>query len=368
MKSTSTFLSLAALALALTAFAGCGNSTGAERFAGTPLPPAIVARSPGSYGTPSPPPKHLYVDHNGLLSIYHLPLSKSSKPLNTLVEDPGSSFAPQIAVDPYGRVAIATPQEVRVFTPPIVSFDPGKARLILPLTPAITQIGPSGADLVDMEYDPNGNLWLVSGLGGAISELNHPLNRFSVPSVVIPFGAPGTKSNGYGPLQVRFDVSAALYIYGSAATSATLFKTGFPYTKPPSSIGLDVAQADFVDSSQYLPTDPNPQSVILGQYTGALASPPPQQPPPPPVTVLAQFSLPLDPVAGLFPWAIVKRVVGAVQADPPEDLFFTLDAATGSLSTYTLPLPQGSHALLTLRCLDGVAHCNSKPEHLFLAP
>ena len=367
MRNVSSFVLLAALSFALAAMAGCGNPAGQRSNATAFLPQARIGPHT-AYGTPSPAPAHLYVDHNGTLYAYALPLKKTSKPLRALTEDPGSSFAPQIAVDAHGTVAIATNAELRFFKPPIVSFARSAARTILPLTPAMTQIGPTGADLVDIEFDPNGNLWLVSGLGGEISELRTPLNANSVASVVIPFGAAGTKTSGYGAIQARFDVSAALYVYGQAAYGAQLFKVGFPYAKQLSPTGLSVAQADFVDTSQYLPTAPNPQSLILGQYFGSMSSPPPQQPPPPPVDVLAQFPLPLNPLAGLFPDATLHQIAGAVIADPPAQLFFTLDAATGKLSAYPLPLPNKATATLTLRCLAGVAHCNQKPEHLFLAP
>ncbi|MBV8149189.1 MAG: DUF4397 domain-containing protein, partial [Candidatus Eremiobacteraeota bacterium] len=255
------------------------------------IPPSLTAAVPlipvvGN--TPSPPPKHLYVDHNGIFFAYALPLAQDSKPLRKIVEAPGAAFPPQIAVDPFGRVAIITPAQIRLFYPPITSFAPSAARLAIALSPAITQIGPSGADVIDAQFDPSDNLWLFSGLGGEISELAAPLRRSSVAGVVIPFGSPGTKAASYGLIQGRFDVSSNLYIYAASATNAQLFKTGFPYAKPPAPTGLNVEQADFVDSSQYLPTDPVPASLILGQYFGPLASPPPQKPPPLPVNVLAQ--------------------------------------------------------------------------------
>ena len=218
--------------------------------------PSLVPMIPVVGNTPSPPPTHLYVDHNGTFFAYTLPLSESSKPLRRLVEDPGAAFPPQLAVDPFGRVAIVTAAEIRFFYPPIRSFEPSAARLTIELSPAITQIGPSGADVIDAEFDPSDNLWLFSGLGGEISELVAPFRRSSIASVVIPFGAPGTKTASYGVVQGRFDVSSNLYIYAASATGAQLFKTGFPYAKPPSPTGLNVEQADFLDSSQYLSTDP----------------------------------------------------------------------------------------------------------------
>lgn len=364
MKSGWAPLWFAAFAVAAAA-AGCGQGTNAgTRDA---LPATIQRTSP--VATLTPPPEHLYVDHNGTFSEYKLPLTKSSRPILTLREDPGSSFAPQIAVDQHGNVAIVTASQLRVFKKPIVTFFPKKAHTIVALTPAMTEIGPAGADLIDSEYDAFDNLWLFSGLGGEITELRAPVSKTSVASVVIPFGAPGTKTAAYGVVQGRFDINSTLYVYGQSATSASLFKTSFPYAKPMSPLdGLNIKQAAFVDSSQFLNSDPDPVSVIVGQYFGPLATPPPQQPPPQPVNVLAQFPLPLMPVQGLFPNAIVNEIVGAVAADPPARLVFTLDAANGHLSVYPLPLATHVAPKLTLRCLARAKNCNEKPEHLFLAP
>jgi hypothetical protein len=365
MKSRRTHAWLAAFAIAAAAVTGCGQSV---HMAGSSALPATI-KHPSPVATLTPPPKHLYVDHNGKFYEYRLPLSPLSRPLRTLREEPGSAFPPQIAADRYGNVAIVTATQIRFFRKPIVSFEPNKAHRIVALTPAMTEIGPSGADLVDAEYDPFNNLWLFSGLGGEITELRAPLSKTSVASVVIPFGAPGTKTAAYGVVQGRFDVNSTLYAYGQSATSASLFKTSFPYAKPMSPLdGLNIEHAAFVDSSQFLPSDPNPTSVIVGQYFGPLATPPPQQPPPQPVNVLAQFPLPLMPVLGLFPNAIVNEVVGAVAADPPARLIFTLDAANGHLAAYPLPLTTHVAPKLTLRCLAGSKNCNEKPEHLFLAP
>lgn len=356
---------LAAFAIVAAAAAGCGQGNRAGDL--SPVPATIKRPSP--IATLTPPPKHLYVDHNGMFYVYALPLTTSSRPLRTLEEEPGAAFAPQIAVDPYGNVAIVTPSQLRVFRKPIVTFAPKKAHLIVALTPAMTEIGPSGADLVDAEYDPSNNLWLFSGLGGEITELRAPVSKRSVASVVIPFGAPGTKTAAYGVIEGRFDVNSTLYVYGQSATSASLFKTGFPYAKPMSPLdGLNIEHAAFVDSSQFLSSDPDPVSVIVGQYFGPLATPPPQQPPPQPSYVLAQFSSPLMPVQGLFPNAIVDEVAGAVAADPPARLVFILDAANGHLAAYPLPLTPHVAPKLVLRCLAGLENCNEKPEHVFLAP
>lgn len=347
------------LAAALLAISGCGGNNG-------PAPLAIVSPP---LATPTPAAAILYVDHNGLLFEYALPLSAASKPRRTLVEAPGSGLAPQIAVGAYGDVSIATPTTLRVFHPPISSFAPGRAKLSLTLTPAITEIGPAGADLVDMEYDPNGNLWLLNNLGAEITELTKPLSKSSVAALAIGFGAPRSKTAGFTTLlQARFDVNSALYVYAASAFRRRLFKLSFPYAKPPSPVGLDLGNPDFVDSSQYLPTNPNPASLILGQYNGPLKSPPPGSPPPPPVDVLAQFAVPLNPVLGLFPNATVNTIVGALIADPPRDAFYTLDAITGRLDQWNLPLHDKATPKISLPCVGGASFCVSKGEHLFLAP
>ena len=77
-------------------------------------------------------------------------------------------------------------------------------------------------------------------------------------------------------VQGRFDVDSALYIYALTSRGrGRLFKDSFPYAKPPSSLGINLAQADFVDASQYLPTSKNPADLLLGQYAGALRTPKP---------------------------------------------------------------------------------------------
>ncbi|MEO6836489.1 MAG: hypothetical protein ABI231_11385 [Candidatus Tumulicola sp.] len=347
---------------AVLAVAGCGG--GAHG-------PAPVALSSPPLPTPTPAARRLYVDHDGTLYEYALPLTPASKPQRTLPESPGSGFAPQIAVDPGGKIAIASATNIRVFHPPIVSFAPSAARLTITLTPAITEMGPGGADLVDLEYDPNANLWLLNNLGGEVAELAAPISASSVAALTIGFGAPGSKTAGYSALiQARFDVSSALYVYAnqSGTQRSRVFKISFPYAKPPSSIGLDLAQADFVDPSQYLPTNPNPAPLLLGQYVGPLSSPPPGLPPPPPVNELSQFAQPFNPVLGVFPDATAKTIVGALIADPPRRAFYTLDTATGRLDAYDLPLATNARPKISLACLGGVTTCDGKAEHLFLAP
>jgi hypothetical protein len=358
MKASSLFALVVALGAALPAVSGCGG-TG----------PAPMAASPNAPPIATPPPNQLYVDHLGTLYEYRLPLSADSKPERTLTEWPGLGLAPQIAVAPGGDVAVASSNAIRIFSPPIVSFEPSRAKLSITLTPAITEVGPSGAALIDIEYDPNGNLWLLNNLGAEISELRTPLTKSSIAAVTIALGAPGSKTAGFNFLvQARFDVNAALYVYASASTRSRLFKLSFPYAKQPSSVGINLAQADFVDSSQYLPTSQNPASVLLGQYIGELATPRPGSPPSPPADVMGQFDEPLNPVEGLVPNHIVKTVVGALTADAPRQRFYTLLASNGKLEVFGLPLPAGAKPSITLPCLGGNASCVEQSEHLFLAP
>jgi len=359
MKISSLFAILVVTGALAAVVSGCGASGSV---------PAGFSNQPPPTATPAA--NTLYVDHNGTLFEYALPLSQASKPLRTLTEWPHLGIPPQIAVDPSGRIALASSKTIRLFNPPIISFAPSHAALKLTLTPAITEIGLSGADLVDIEYDPNFNLWLLNNLGGEVSELQSPLSQSSVAALTILFGAPGSKTAGFSNLiQARFDVNAALYVYASSAASARVFKVGFPYAKPPSSIGLDVAQADFVDASQWPPTAPQQPSLLLGQYYGALKSPSPGSPPPPPVNVLSQFSEPLNSRGqGLFPDVHLNTIVGALVADPARASLYTLDAADGKLNVLALPLHGGAKPKFTLPCLGGSGNCSEKGEHVFLAP
>lgn len=360
MKISALFVTLIGAGALAAAIAGCGASG--------PVPVGFQNMPPP---TVTPAAQRLYADHNGILYEYRLPLQPNSRPIRTLVEWPNLGVAPQVAVDPFGNIAVASTRSIRIFAPPIVSFEPSRAKLKLTLTPAITQIGVSGADLVDIEYDPNQNLWLLNNLGGGgVSELRVPITPTSVAALSIEFGAPGSKTAGFSTLiQARFDINAALYVYASSSTRARVFKTSFPYAKPPSSIGLDVAQADFVDSSQWLPTAPQQPSLILGQYFGALHSPQPGSPPSPPVNVLSQFVQPLNArQQGLFPDEFANTIVGALVADPPRASFYTLDAATGRLDAYGLPMQNHAKPKVSLSCIGGSSHCSHKFEHLFLAP
>ncbi|HEY2474115.1 MAG TPA: hypothetical protein VGI19_04870 [Candidatus Cybelea sp.] len=358
MKVSSLFAALVGVGAAIVVVSGCASVGPAPVSSRIAIPP-----------TATPAAKWLYVDHLGTFYAYHLPLTSNAKPARTLPEWPGLAAPPAIAVGPYGDVALASTQAIRIFKPPIVSFDRSHAQLSLKLTPAITEVGPYGADLVDIEYDPNNNLWLLNNLGHEVSELRAPLSKKSVAGVRIAFGQPGTKTSGFSTLvQARFDVNAALYVYANAATISRLFKVSFPYAKQPSSIGINLAQADFVDSSQYLPTAGNPASVLLGQYIGALRSPKPGSPPSPPVDVMSQFSEPLQPTQGLFPNVHSDTVVSAVAADAPRLLFYTLALADGSLGAYQLPMQSNAKPKFSIRCLAGSSGCADGHDHLFLAP
>jgi hypothetical protein len=358
MKFSTLFLTLMAIAGIGVAISGCGASGPA---------PLSLSQPPQPSATPAS--THLYVDHNGTFYLYKLPLTQGSKPVRTLTEWPRLAVAPQIAADEYGNVALASNTAIRIFHAPIVSFGRSHAELVIPLTPAITEIGQSGADLVDIEYDPNENLWLFNNLGAEISELRAPFQKSSVAALTIGFGAPGSKTAGFTTLvQGRFDVNAALYVYASSSTRSRLFKISFPYAKPPGSVGIDLGQADFVDASQWPPTAPNAPSLLLGQYFGALASPHPGSPPSPPVNVMAQFPQPFNPQQGLFPQAHVNTVIGALTADTYRSSFYTLDTTDGSLDVYGLPMASNATPKLSLPCLAGPSNCSEKGEHVFLAP
>jgi hypothetical protein len=364
MKLSTMFALIVAGAVSVLLSSGCNGVTGpAPLTSPIPVPPNAT-----------PPAKWLYVDHYGKFYAYALPISKGSTPQRTLTEWPGSKFPPVIAVDPFGNVALASPTQIKIFHPPIESLDPSKAILTIPLTPAITNIGTAGANLVDLEYDPTGNLWLFNDLGPQITELRTPFSKHMVADLSIVFGAPGSKTAGFNILtQGRFDVNSTLYVYATAQTKqggsiSKLFKIGFPYAKPPSPLNVNLLAADFVDSSQYLPQSHNPATVLLGQYDGPLHSPHPGDPPSPPVDVLSQFAEPLQPVNGLFPSNIVNEIVGALTADAPRQAFYTLDAGTGSLDAFPLPMQSHSQPLFSIGCIGGASMCSHQSEHLFLAP
>ncbi|MGB8909814.1 MAG: hypothetical protein WCC84_13810, partial [Candidatus Cybelea sp.] len=343
MKTPLLFLTLIAAAVIAAASSGCGASGPApEGASGPPVPPN---------GTPAP--NLLYVDHYGTFYIYRLPLAQGSKPERTLTEWPGLTVAPVIAADQFGNVAVASPNELRLFQAPIRSFAPSRAKLQLKLTPAITAIGTAGdAALVDLEYDPNGNLWLFNAIGPGITELRAPVTKSSVASIFIPFGAPGSKTAGFTSLiQGRFDINATLYVYANNTAvppRGRLFKFGFPYAKPPGSLGINLGQAAFVDSSQWPPTAASAPSLLLGQYIGALRSPKPGAPPSPPVNVTSQFAQPFNPVQGLFPNEHTNTIVGALAADTYRYSFYTLDAGDGALDVWDLPMRSNAKAKLSL--------------------
>lgn len=361
MKPSPILLALIGVGLVNVAISGCVG-TG-------PAPPPI---SQPPLPTASPAANLLYVDHYGTFYEYRLPLHTDSKPVRTLTEWSNLGIAPVIAVDQYGDVALGSPTELRFFRAPIVSFAKSRAKLVLKLTPAITEIGVSGADLVDLEYDPNENLWLFNNLGAEISELSAPITPSTVAAALkLGFGTPGTKTAGFTSLiQGRFDVNAALYVYAFNGNSgrSRLFKTAFPYAKPPSDVGLNLGQADVVDSTQWPPNAPNAPSLLLGQYVGQLHSPPPGVPPPPPVNVTAQFPQPFNPQVGLYPNAHLDAIAGGLVADPYRASFYTLDQSVGTLDVYGLPMGTNASPKITLPCLAGPSGCSNKPEHLFLAP
>jgi hypothetical protein len=362
MKTSLFFLTLLAAAVVAAASSGCGASGPApEGASGPPIPPNAT-----------PAPNLLYVDHNGVFNEYRLPLTQSSKPFRTLTEWPGLGVAPVLAADQHGNVAVASAKELRLFQAPIRSFAASRAKLRLTLTPAITAIGPSGnAGLVDLEYDPNENLWLFNAIGPGITELRAPVTKSSVASIFIPFGAPGSKTAGFTSLiQGRFDINATLYVYANTNAvppQGRLFKYGFPYAKPPGTLGINLAQADFVDSSEWPPNAPNAPSLLLGAYHGPLHSPSPGAPPSPPVTVAGQFPQPFNPLQGLFPDAHTNTIAGALAADTFRYSYYTLDAGDGALELWDLPMRSNAKAKLALECLAGLLNCD-KTEHLFLAP
>jgi hypothetical protein len=363
MKPSTIFALLLAGAVSVLLASGCGAIGPAPVSSPILVPPNAT-----------PPAKWLYVDHYGTFFAYALPLNAQSRPQRTITEWTGLRFPPQIAVDLYGNVALSSPTAIKLFHPPIDSLDPSKAYLTIPLTPAITNIGTAGADLVDIEYDPSGNLWLFNNLGPEVTELRTPFSKHMVASLDIIFGAPGSKTAGFNELtQGRFDVNSTLYVYATATaksggTISKLFKFSFPYAKPPSPLNINLLQSDWVDSSQYLPQSKNPATVLLGQYDGALHSPHPGDPPSPPVEVLGQFDEPLQPVQGLFPNNIVKTIIGALTADAPRQLFYTLSAGNGDLQGYPLPMHAKSTAAYTIRCIGGSSKCSHQSEHVFLAP
>ncbi|MFY9665162.1 MAG: hypothetical protein WAL67_06025 [Candidatus Cybelea sp.] len=364
MKFTLLFLSLMVAAGIAVAVSGCGSSGPAPMGAGgPPIPPN---------GTPAP--NLLYVDHNGTFYIYRLPLTQRSKPERTLTEWPELAAVPVIAADQFGNVAVSSQTELRLFQAPIRSFAQSRAKLQLELTPAITAIGTAGqAALIDLEYDPNENLWLFNNLGPGITVLRSPVTQSSVAAIFIPFGAPGSKTANFTTLvQGRFDINATLYVYALSSKNVPpvgrLFKLGFPYAKPPGTIGMNLAQADFVDSSQWPPNASNAPTLLLGQYTGPLRSPKPGSPPSPPVNVTSQFAQPFTPQQGLFPSDHTNTIAGALAADTYRFSYYTLDAGDGKLQVWDLPMRSNAKPKLTLPCLAGIGNCGEKPEHLFLAP
>lgn len=186
--AASAFVTLCLALVGCTVGGGSSGLVPGDRAAGRHASPYL------QFFTPTPAPGHLYVDHDGTFSVYALPLTPVSKPVRTLLEAPGQLLPPQIAADLFGNVALASPTEIDLYHAPIRSFARSHAYLKIPLTPAITQIGPSGADLADLEFDPNLNLWLVNNYGGGqVTELQAPLNKYAVAAATVFFGIPGRK-------------------------------------------------------------------------------------------------------------------------------------------------------------------------------
>ncbi|HTX60333.1 MAG TPA: hypothetical protein VMH02_11765 [Verrucomicrobiae bacterium] len=325
------------------------------------------------FATNTPAPNHLYLDHNGIFFEYRLPLRANAKPIVAASEEPGAQIPPVMTADQFGRVAIATPTELLFFRPPITSFAPSKAYLTISLTPAITEIGQSGAVLADVEWDPNENFWLLNNIGGEVTMLPWPLSKRSVATVSIAFGQPGTKTAAYTVLSsARFDVNATLYVLATAPGSGSmLFKSSYPYAKAPSPVqDLDLSVPDFVDPSQF-PNGPPisiSDGVLYGQYLGPLYAPPPQRPPPVPVDALAQFSQPFVPNPNVYPDATIDVLAGALVADANRGRLYVLDASDGSLRVYPMPFANHQRAIQRLRCPAPSADCDDAPEHVFLAP
>ncbi|MBV8066611.1 MAG: hypothetical protein JO113_01440, partial [Candidatus Eremiobacteraeota bacterium] len=165
-----------------------------------------------------------------------------------------------------------------------------------------------------------------------------------------------------------FDINATLYVYASNSLRSRLFKLSFPYAKQPSPVGLDLAQANFVDASEWPPTAPSQPSLLLGQYFGPLRSPHPGSPPSPPVNDTAQFAQPFNPQVGLFPDAHLNQIAGALVSDTYRASFYTLNATDGTLNVFRLPMASNEKATLSLPCLGGPSNCSEKGEHVFLAP
>ncbi|MGA8386200.1 MAG: hypothetical protein WB687_12970, partial [Candidatus Cybelea sp.] len=76
---------------------------------------------------------------------------------------------------------------------------------------------------------------------------------------------------------------------------------------------------------------------------------------------------PLQPTKGLIPNEHVNTVVGALIADPPRELIYTLQTTDGELDVYGLPLRGGAKPVLRFKCPAGASSCFAH-EHLFLAP
>jgi hypothetical protein len=70
----------------------------------------------------------------------------------------------------------------------------------------------------------------------------------------------------------------------------------------------------------------------------------------------------------LFPSAHTDSIVGGLIADPQRDAFYTLDASTGNLSEFALPMQDEAKPKFTIPCPGVPADCSGQSEHLYLAP
>ena len=147
-------------------------------------------------------------------------------------------------------------QEIRLFHPPIVSFEPSHADLSIQLTPAITEIGAAATPI-----------WLIwsttrtttSGCSTTSARRSPSCARRSPSRLQALFRSssvlPGSKTAGYTTLgEGRFDVNAALYVYATNESGTRGCSRSVSRTPSRPVRWAQLGQADFVDSSQYLPT------------------------------------------------------------------------------------------------------------------
>ena len=363
MKTPLLFLSLIAAAVIAAASSGCGASGPApEGASGPPVPPN---------GTPAP--NLLYVDHNGTFYIYRLPLAQGSKPERTLTEWPGLTVAPVIAADQFGNVAVASPNELRLFQAPIRSFAPSRAKLRLKLTPAITAIGTSGdAALVDLEYDPNGNLWLFNNVGPGITELRapvtqverrgdlHSLRRSRLEDGRFHVADSRTLRHQRDALRLREQHrgTAARTLVQVRLSVRQAARIAWHQSGPSRLRGLKPVAADGGKRAVALARTVYRRAALAQTGRTAFAARQRDQP--------VRAAIQSGP--GLFPNEHANTIVGALAADTYRYSFYTLDAGDGALDVWDLPMRSNAKAKLSLPCLAGQGNCGEKGEHVFLAP